>query len=206
MKKKINRALLVLNGRLPKNVLYDSYDYVVCADGAFDLVRQLTKVDIVVGDMDSICNIPNINCIKLDKDKDYTDGQIALEHIVGLGCDKVDIIGIDGGRLDHILYNLSLCMYGSFVTLLGDNFFAKALFRGVNHIGVTVGDTVSLVPFFGQVHINSTKGLKFALENYKLDFGTISTISNIALQKTITIDIQDGLLMFFCNTMQSPKE
>ena len=68
----------------------------------------------VVGDMDSIddqsrlCALPPDSVIRHERDKDYTDTELALSLAVEKGCDAVWIIGGGGGRIDHLFALRSL--------------------------------------------------------------------------------------------------
>lgn len=207
-------ALLVLNGDLPI-VDFSQYDFIICADGAYDKIKDLATVNMIVGDMDSIHSIPqnsidnvmtstimsqNIKCIKLNCEKDHTDGQIALQELLKLKPKNIDIIGASGGRIDHILFNLSLCSKCDNITIIDKTFVCKCLQKGTNILNAKIGSTISLVPFFGKVHINNTKGLKYPVINGQLDFTGICGISNVATDIQQSIEITKGMLLIIINT------
>ena len=67
------------------------------------------------GDLDSVTKEiiekyrnNNVRIKKFPKDKDYTDGELILQHISKLNYDEIIIIGGLGGRIDHLLTNLNL--------------------------------------------------------------------------------------------------
>lgn len=85
-------------------------DLVVAADSG--LVAALAwgmAPDWVVGDMDSLQDLslldryPPERVLRSPVDKDDTDTELALAVLAREGCDRVDIIGGGGGRLDHLL-------------------------------------------------------------------------------------------------------
>ena len=86
---------------------------VVCADsGTRHLAKLHCHPDLIVGDFDSsVC--PDIDCerIQLVPEKDDTDTMHALQVVIDRGCTSVWIACATGGRLDHLLSNLSLCEY-----------------------------------------------------------------------------------------------
>lgn len=86
---------------------------VVCADsGTRHLSKLNCKPDLIVGDFDS-SQRPKIDCelIQLVPEKDDTDTMHALQVVIDRGCTSVWIACATGGRLDHLLSNLSLCEY-----------------------------------------------------------------------------------------------
>ena len=56
-------------------ILKEQDDLVIAVDGGYDLLgNQKDKVDLLIGDFDSIYKIPkNVTIIKYPKRKDYTD-------------------------------------------------------------------------------------------------------------------------------------
>ncbi|MCL2598670.1 MAG: thiamine diphosphokinase [Firmicutes bacterium] len=204
---KLQKGILVLNGEIPPCIDFAGYDCIVCADGGFDRLNEEVKkrVHCLIGDMDSVGKKSldlyqkTLKTIVLERDKDQTDGQMALQYLHQLGVHNIDIVGATGGRMDHIFYNFALGETGN-VRILGDGFFAKMMGQGRHTQQVQVGAVISLVPLFGSVHINSTKGLKFPLVDATIEFGLgqIATLSNIAIEETFLLDVATGKVLVLC--------
>ena len=86
--------------------------YVIAADSGFDHARRLgVKVDLVVGDMDSISPTGLELAAETEThptDKGATDLAIALDAALARGYSRVVVVGGAGGRIDHFLANAAL--------------------------------------------------------------------------------------------------
>ena len=76
--------------------------------GALELVKREINVDVAIGDFDSVTSAEmeeikkNVSeLIKLPVEKDVTDCEAAIEHLVSLGYKAFVLYGVTGGRLDH---------------------------------------------------------------------------------------------------------
>lgn len=98
-----------LDGKIKDLVDISHEDYIICADGGYDLaVAAEITPDMVLGDFDSSkLKIPdNINMRAVPSKKDVTDTALCLEHALAVGFTSTLIIGGIGGRLDHTLANI----------------------------------------------------------------------------------------------------
>lgn len=85
---------------------------IACADGGLRHARALGLTpDLVVGDFDShdAADAVGEDVIRLTPEKDDTDTQHCLRTLLARGCAEVTVVCATGGRLDHLLANLSLC-------------------------------------------------------------------------------------------------
>ena len=171
------RALVILKGEI--TIPKDSYDLVCCADGAYALVKDDLRVDLVVGDFDTLGAPPQgVSTVTVPCKKDFTDAELALREVVRCGATDVDIIGATGGdRVEHAITNLFLLPIAKDLGVK-----ARILYRGGEMFvaeGCVALDlsgvrTVSLAPVYGKAHILSTKGLLY--EAHDLDLTPDSTI------------------------------
>lgn len=85
-------------------------DFIIAADGGYRyLLSANIKPDIVIGDFDSLKEIPqNENIIKLNPVKDITDMDAAVDIGIKKGYSDFIIYGALGGRFDHSLANIQL--------------------------------------------------------------------------------------------------
>lgn len=115
-------ALLVANGSHEGSYLQqiaEGYDLIVSIDGAADVLRAADIVpDYMIGDFDSISNESiqyfeqrNVPKIRLQPEKDYSDTHSALDKVIALGYEQIDLVGGVGSRWDHSIANLNLLYY-----------------------------------------------------------------------------------------------
>ena len=109
------RAFIYTGGIIhPDNITEHpkSEDLCIAADSGYhNAIRLGERVDILIGDFDSIGQVPTEavkDIRKVPAEKDLTDTQLALEIAVSEGADEVIIIGGLSGRLDHGLSNLGI--------------------------------------------------------------------------------------------------
>jgi len=58
-----------------------------------------------------------------------------------------------------------------------------------------IGDTVSLIPLGGDVHLQKTSGLQWPLVDEILTFGLARGVSNVMVQRQATISVVSGTLL-----------
>lgn len=109
------RAFIYTGGYIhPDNITEHpkTEDICIAADAGYANAKRLgERVDILIGDFDSVGDIPRdeVKDIReVPAEKDFTDTQIALELALEQGADEVIIVGGLGGRLDHTLANLGI--------------------------------------------------------------------------------------------------
>lgn len=82
----------------------------IAADSGYRNAKRLgERVDILVGDFDSLGEVPRDEGLEIHQvpaEKSLTDTQIALELAVERGADEVILVGGLSGRLDHTLSTL----------------------------------------------------------------------------------------------------
>ena len=96
--------------------LMESADVIVCCDAALDsALRHSLKVDVVVGDMDSISTrvLNRYSGIKVhETEQDYNDLTKAMRYVMQhyTDMDSISILGATGKHEAHTIGNLSLLM------------------------------------------------------------------------------------------------
>ena len=86
-------------------------DLVVCADSGYKNAQKLfDRVDILVGDFDSLGDIPDgvSEIVRLPAEKDMTDTQYAVDLAIQRGATELVIIASTSGRFDHALSTLAI--------------------------------------------------------------------------------------------------
>jgi thiamine pyrophosphokinase len=192
-------------------------DLIIAADGGtlHSLALGL-RPDIVIGDFDSLdpadlaqLEMSGTELIRHPARKDYTDLELALKHAKQLGAWQILIIGALGERWDQTLANLLLPASEDFSTLdirLVDGPQEISLVKSghVTEIRGNPGDTLSLIPLYGDATGIMTKGLEYVLNDGTLRFGSTRGISNVLLENTAEISCQKGLLVGVL--IHSPEE
>ncbi len=194
------RAAIVLNSN---NIANIEEDYIIAADAGYTHVfAQGKKPNVVIGDFDSSSMPNDLNVIKLQVEKDDTDGQAAIDYAKQNNIDEIVIYGLTGGRLDHELCNLSLLAKAYLLNIKAsakepdvEVFYAEA---GKVTINAKVGATVSIIAFGDGVTITNGKGLKYPINDLsisKYDLGR--SISNVAVEETQSFEVVKGSCFIF---------
>ena len=205
----IKQACIFLNGvyadQEPRVALIRLDSLVIGVDGgtchlsSFNLTPQ-----IVIGDMDSL---PTADLVRLESngtrilrhppEKDETDFELALNHVIQQGCNEILVFGALGGRTDQWMANILLPLVymdkARIVLLRGSEELTYINSRAVIH-GST-GDTLSLMPVTGDASGIKTTGLRYPLESETLIFGRSRGISNELTDSDATITVSSGILL-----------
>ena len=171
---------------------------VIYADGGIRHQQKSKNTVAVVGDFDTSNPLDTVNTVKLSKEKDYTDGEMAVRLAATFGYDAVSIYGATGGRIEHILFNFNLlqiaenlglkcCIIEKNCTIeLVSGKFAKNIKKGAN---------VSLYPFTNESTLTDGYGLYYPIHNLTLTkFDTVG-ISNYSVSNEIGFTVTKGKVL-----------
>ena len=170
-------------------------DIVIFVDGGYRFAGD-KKPFAVIGDFDSLGEIPSgVRVIKHNPEKNYTDGEAAVRYAAEAGADGVAIYGALGGRIDHVLGNLSLLV-------LAKKLGIKAIIKEKNvkirycegkiSLPTGSGRTVSVIPVGGSATVTDSEGLKYPLDNLKLEPFDTRGISNKTTADTFKCEVISG--------------
>ncbi len=199
------RALLVLNGYKSMNLPSSSdYDCVVVCDGAYEKAeKELDKIDMVVGDFDSLGFVPtDVNTLVYPADKNLTDAELAINFLIEKGVDEVDIYWAEGFRIDHFLGNITLlkkCLDNGIVGSIKTELEEIYLINDMVELENILGKTISLLPFSESVHILSTKGLKYDASGLVLTNDQARGLSNVAISDNVEVSVEIGEALLIIN-------
>lgn len=204
------RALIFINGNLPdldavRHILHPD-DFMIAADGG---TRHLLALDllpsVVIGDLDSLdpahrltLEKNHVEIIQHPRDKDETDLELAINYALDLGYQNIRLVAALGGRLDQTLANLSLLANPSLAELdvrIDDGVEEAFFIRRQAQIHGRAGETVSLIPWGGDVTGIRTEGLRWPLHGETLYAYKTRGISNEILSEEARINIKSGLLL-----------
>lgn len=191
------RAVIIGNGDI-KDYKYikskiSADDFVICADGGLRHIENLDiKADVAIGDFDSADIDEEITHYVFPVDKDYTDGELAVNYAVENGYDDILLIAMTGQRLDHTLTNIFLLARHKNMCLIDDKNEIYVV-KDRLEIENKVNKTLSVIPVFSDLEINYIRGVKYPLEKETLYFGTGRGNSNVVVSSKCVISISKGI-------------
>ena len=216
-------ALVVADGDVPVRTALDAawpgWDAdvvdVVAADGGLARARILgLRPDVLVGDLDSLApdlvaaaEADGLPVLRARADKDESDAELALLEALARGATRITVLGAFGGpRLDHALANLWLLAHpalASATIVLIDAgsrvFLVGAPGRGgepvTRALPGTIGATITLLPFGGDVAGITTRGLAYPLRDEPLTTGPARGLSNVREAGDASVMVRSGRLL-----------
>ena len=209
------KAVICLNGNPPDKELLHACcvdGFIIAADGACSYLMQYDLyADLIVGDFDSIPYSVargvlkrNGEIIKHQPQKDYTDGQLALQEAISRGFDDIILLGAMGGRADHQYENIRLlcrCDLQTRIKIL-DNMGEIRIIHGLYQMKLPINTTVSILPYSDSVTIKRIEGFAYPaldLTLTKMDAFSHSGLSNLTTEDNVLIEISDGKALLFVN-------
>lgn len=211
----MKQAIIFLNGDLADCHRVKTYirsdDFIIGVDGGAGHALKLGLAPhLVIGDFDSLSasvkkklNEQNVEWLAFPRDKDKTDGQLALNEALARGYKKIIVCGLLGRRLDHMLSNLITCATRT------DKGVSMTFIEGhqelyiVKNSSVTCatkqGELFSLIPVVADCKGVTVAGCKYPLKSATLRLDETRGVSNVATQKKVTIAVKSGTL-FICRT------
>ena len=204
-------VVVVLGGVAPSGIdlaTLSDVALVVAADsGAAHALALGLPVDVIVGDLDSIApelldrlEGDGVVVERYPVDKDFTDLELAIEVAVREGADEVVILGGHGGRVDQSAANLAVLSspalsHVSVRALLDSAAISVAHGGQVVSIDGAAGDVVTLLAMHGDAVGVRTTGLEYPLVGETLPSGSARGVSNVLVDRTATVALDDGTLM-----------
>ena len=181
-------TVVAANGTWPREEIWkplvEKADMLIALDGAGDRIQA----DLVLGDMDSISQIPNDKFLHL-VEQDDTDLAKALKRF-----DVSHIFGVNGGRLDHHIGTFfALIESGSNAIVHFDKWCGVRIPKDGRTIKLNQGSIVSLFAF-GKVEEIQSSGLAYGFDNQNLETGTRG-IHNEAISDEVFVKCGNGELV-----------
>jgi len=206
-------AVVVIGGDPPHPACVDRLPrgaFVVGADSGLDHALGLgLRVDLVVGDMDSVsadaleaARSHGIPIERYPAEKDATDVELAIEAVVGRGYRHIVVVSGNGDRLDHSVGAL-LGLARPALTETGLDIEAwwggahVLVLRGpsTRTLSGPPGSVVSLLPVHGPAIGVTTTNLRYPLHDEDLPAGTSRGISNEFLAGPASVALRSGHLL-----------
>ena len=171
---------------------------IVCADGGLRHARALgLHPDLMVSDCDSMDEVEGTEILRLRPEKDDTDTQTCLRESFRRGCTEATLVCATGGRIDHMLANLSLLEeargLGGRLTVL-DRQNRIILHEGNRQkFKMTANyQYFSLIPLDAVLTGVTIENAKYPLQNATVTRAGMVTISNEAVEPEIIVTITSG--------------
>ena len=176
---------------------YFPVPYAIAADaGYLRAMERGIRPDLIVGDFDSLGGVPSgVEIVSAPVEKDYSDGELGVRQAALRNVSCLEIYGAIGGRPDHFLYNLHLLK-------LAYDLGIRAVIRGDRSdiyytestllLDVSVGDTLSLVPFTESAHILKATGLYYSAEGVTLTKRDTLGLSNRCTEERVYLSVEQG--------------
>ena len=175
-------------------------DLVIAADGGFDTlkVKGITP-DLIIGDMDSVVAVADVEKIVFPVRKDYTDSFLAYMEGVKRGFTDFVLFGGVGGRDDHTFANYSLLIYaknrGHNVKIVGERCEIFAIKNENISICGEIGAHFSAFAFGGDAHGVTIRGLEYEAESITLTPEFPLAVSNRFSDTNGYVEVKNGTLI-----------
>ncbi|WP_294149245.1 thiamine diphosphokinase [uncultured Clostridium sp.] len=210
----MKKCLVVTGGSIDISFVKDflqnrSYDWVIAVDAGLEILNSLHIMpDEVVGDLDTVeqsvlkeyRDNPSVTFEIHQPEKDETDTELALLTAARCGCDRVDLLGALGGRMDHEISNIQLiyqffkqgmevCIYDAqnkLYLLDGGKVFRRS---------EIYGKYISFMPLTEVVSGLTLKGFKYPLNRRRIELGSCLCISNELNGEEGIMEVETGVLI-----------
>lgn len=182
-------------------------DNIIVADRGLEILNRINLTpNYIIGDFDSVDeSILNeykdkeIEILKLNPEKDYTDTHMALKLAIKLKSSQIYILGALGKRMDHAIANIHILKEA-----LDNNIKCKIIDKsneielitsGTNDVRNSEYKYISLIPLTTEVTGITLKGFKYLLDDAILEIGHSIGVSNEILSNEAKIIIKTGILI-----------
>ena len=212
----MNRFTILLAGAIrPTPALRDAIagSRVIAADGgiahaeALDIVPELWVGDFDSADKALTHSFAAVPRETFSRDKDRTDGELAIDAAIDRGARTILLVGAFGGpRTDHAFMHLILALRyagrGIAIAMFDGNEHAVPLHPGRQRIDMKPDTDFSLLKFSDLAGLSIT-GARWPLEDVALPFASILTQSNRALGP-IEITLRTGAAILLFQAQPAP--
>lgn len=174
-------------------------DLVIAVDGGYEYIKD-GRVDMVIGDFDSLGYIPDHeHVLKLTPEKDDTDMLVALKEGLKKGYRIFHIYGGCGGRIEHTFANVQslayLAEHGAVGTLHHKETKITMLANGSLILPAGLKGYLSVFSYGEKAEGVTLKGVKYPLENATLTDTFPLGVSNEFIGQEAEITVDNGRLL-----------
>ena len=178
-----------------------SNDYVIAADAGLHYLEQHgITADLVIGDFDSLNNIPSHpNTMALNAEKDDTDMLAAVREGIKAGYSVFHIYCGTGGRIDHTIANLQVLTYLTQNGMQGFLFGKDCVITAITNQKLAFEQIPSgYISVFSSTEKSegvNLHGLKYELKDAVLTNTFPLGVSNEFIGKESSISVSSGTLL-----------
>ncbi|MBU6242162.1 MAG: thiamine diphosphokinase [Acidobacteria bacterium] len=206
----VDKRVLVITGGSVVRVApqLGAFDLVVAADSGVDSAFALGLVpDVVIGDLDSVSagglarvRELDVAVIQSPTNKDLTDTELALAHLVTIGARHATVLSPGGGRLDHA--------HGLLAALANPTLSVVSIeaIIGTAHVTVMHGADTRTIPLRGShlaalhamngmAHGVTTVGFRWNLSHEDLAPWVSRGVSNEMVAPSAEVSLDRGTLI-----------
>lgn len=186
-------------------------DFLIAVDGGINYLERNIKIDLFVGDLDS-CNKNLDNFFIKEKkilkcEKDETDTFVAINEGINRGYKKFYIYCCTGGRVDHTFANIQILSYLAKKNCRGFLIYKNIIATAICNNNISFDEKykgyISIFSYSDESTGVFISGLKYEVENFKIDNKFPMGISNEFLGIKSMISVKNGtLLIFFPRKLQ----
>ena len=187
----------------PRHEVKDNDFFVGVDSGAEHCLAVGYVPNVLIGDLDSIkidpsshSQLSQIPHHVYPEKKAASDLELALGHLLEMKPKRVVILGVSGGRTDHMLFNWNLPLLRSWPFQL--QFIDKSVRAYVlteqfplQFKGVT-GSCVSILPLT-EIGGITTVGLEYPLSNDLIKRGSTLGLSNSVVETFVQVSVKKGV-------------
>ncbi|HHT82221.1 MAG TPA: thiamine diphosphokinase [Acholeplasmataceae bacterium] len=190
--------IAIIASKVPNNIqkLINNRLVIAVDSAVSELISRNIKVDIAIGDFDSLSDLSLLNDIKhikLSTIKDLSDTHYALNYAYDLSDDVILIGGLEGKRIDHLIANLLLFEKYNNLIIYDDYNIIKRLDIGNYIIDKNDYKYLSIFPLTDTTL--SLKGTNYLLNDATLlKFDTLG-LSNEISDKSANLSIKNGVIL-----------
>lgn len=209
------KALIVAGGKPPSRALLAAgltgcRLTVACDRGLEAFLAAGLKPDIAVGDFDSAdpaavqaASDLGIEIFRVPCEKDETDLELAARLTLERGARSIRILGATGGRIDHLLGNLSVLVWlwkQGAAACMEDEKQLVTVFCGCMEISAPVGATLSVIPVWKQATVTAS-GLQYPLKALELRSDHARGISNRIISAPAELETDRPVYVIYDKTL-----
>lgn len=176
----------------------EATDYIIAVDQAVQsLFKQRLKIDLAVGDFDSLKNegvLHGLKVMRLHTVKDVTDTHQALIEAYKVSDDVILIGGFGGDRIEH--FYAHTLHFDQFPNLLMMN--EKSILQVKPEGSYRFFKTNDFISFFAYPDaVMTLRGFKYELQHYALKTYDPLGISNEVVNDEAVLEVHRGRVLVF---------
>ena len=178
---------------------------VIAADSGADHARNLgIEIDLAIGDFDSVSDATqswlhrgDCEIRTFSTDKDLSDLELALDAAMETGPESFCVVGMGGGRIDHLLLNIVILADDKWASVnvegLADSCLITVI-RNERTFAGKPGSLLTILPVGGSATV-TTAGLLYPLEAEELSPTAARGLSNVMALDSATVSVDDGVVL-----------